>query len=57
MAYKNKTKMSFYDFKLKAKFIPKEFIIKSRSGRRYAVAVNTKSGFTSWRTLAKAFKP
>ena len=52
----NKEKYTFYDVKLKTKFRPKEYIVKIRNNRRFAVAKNPKSGVTSWRVLGMAKK-
>lgn len=47
----NKDKLSFYDVKLKTKFVPKEYTVKVRNNRRFAVAKNPKSGVQCWRVL------
>ena len=50
---KNTDKLSFYDVKTKQKFVPSEFTVKVKSGRRFGVAVNPKSGTECWRVLGK----
>ena len=52
----NKDKLSFYDVKIKSKFIPREYIVKVRNNRRFAVAKNPKSGVMSWRVLGMVKK-
>ena len=52
----NKDRLSFYDVKLKKKFVPKEYVVKIRNNRRFAVAKNPKSGVVSWRVLGMAKK-
>lgn len=47
----NKEKLSFYDVKTKKKFVPKEYVVKIRNNRRFAVAKNPRSGVESWRVL------
>jgi hypothetical protein len=47
----NKDKLSFYDVKLKTKFVPKEYAVKVRANRRFGVAKNPKSGVMCWRVL------
>lgn len=49
--YPNKEKYSFYDVKIKKKFTPKEYEVKIRNNRRFAVAINPKTGVQSWRVL------
>ena len=51
MPITNKEKYSFYDLKLKKKYIPNTYEIKIRGNRRFAVAKNPKSGIESWRVL------
>ncbi len=48
---KNTDKLSFYDVKSKKKFVPDTFEVKVRSGRRFGVAVNPKTGVECWRVL------
>jgi len=50
---KNTEKISFYDVKSKKKWIPKEYTVQIRSGRRFGVAKNPKSGTECWRVLGK----
>jgi hypothetical protein len=50
----NKEKYSFYDVKSKKKFVPDEYTVKVRSNRRFAVAVNPKTGVECWRVLGMA---
>ena len=52
----NKERYSFYDVKLKTKFIPKEYVVKVRGNRRFGVAKNPKSGVECWRVLGMAKK-
>ena len=52
----NKNKYSFYDVKLKTKFIPKDCTVKIRNNRRFAVAKNPKSDVVCWRVLGMANK-
>ena len=52
----NKDKYSFYDVKLKTKFTPKEYTVKIRNNRRFAVAKNPKSGVMCWRVLGMVKK-
>ena len=47
----NKERLSFHDVKTKKKFVPKEYVVKIRNNRRFAVAENPKSGVTCWRVL------
>lgn len=51
---KNKDKLSFYDLKLKTKFVPDEYVVKVKNNRRFGVAKNPKSGTESWRVLGKS---
>lgn len=51
MATQNKEKLSFYDVKSKKKFVPKEYTVKIRNGRRFGVAKNPKTGVECWRVL------
>lgn len=48
---KNKDKMKWYDVKTKKKWVPDEYEVKTRSGRRFGVAKNPKSGVNCWRVL------
>ncbi len=52
----NKEKLSFYDVKNKTKFVPKEYVVKIRNNRRFAVSKNPKTGVESWRVLGMAKK-
>lgn len=51
MTTKNTNKLSFYDVKSKKKWIPKEYDVKIRNGRRFGVAKNPKTGVECWRVL------
>lgn len=51
MATKNTEKLKFYDLVTKKKFVPKEYTVKVRNGRRFGVAKNPKSGTECWRVL------
>ena len=46
---KNTQKLSFYNVKTKKKFVPKEYTVKIRNNRRFAVANN--NGVECWRVL------
>ena len=49
---KNTKKLSFYNVKTKKKFVPKEYTVKIRNKRRFAVAKN--NGVECWRVLGKS---
>jgi hypothetical protein len=53
---KNTDKYSFYDVKSKSKFVPKEYDVKIRNKRRFAVAKNPKTGVECWRVLGMVKK-
>lgn len=48
---KNSDKLSWYDVKTKKKFVPDNYRIEIRNGRRFGVAKNPKSGVECWRVL------
>lgn len=52
----NTEKYSFYDVKSKSKFVPKEYDVKVRNKRRFAVAKNPKTGVECWRVLGMVKK-
>lgn len=56
MVTANKEKLSFYDVKSKKKFVPKDFVVKIRNNRRFAVAKNPKTGVECWRVLGMSKK-
>ncbi|MBR9700419.1 hypothetical protein GOV11_00970 [Candidatus Woesearchaeota archaeon] len=45
-------KLKFYDMKAKKKFTTDKFTIKTKKGRKFAVA-KTPSGSTAWRIMSK----
>lgn len=51
MPTKNTDKLKFYDLTSKKKFTPKEYTVKTRNKRRFAVAKNPKTGTQCWRVL------
>ena len=48
--------LSFYDLKAKKKFKSKNYKMKTKKGRRFAIAT-APSGCESWRIVGKDFKP
>lgn len=51
----NTDKLKWFDVKLKQKFIPKEYRVEIKNGRRFGVA-KAPSGIESWRVLGMAKK-
>lgn len=47
-------KLSFYNLKTKKKFETSDYVVKNRSGRKFAVA--KKDGTECWRVMGKAKK-
>ncbi len=45
--------LSFYDVKTKAKFKSKDYTVKEKSGRFFAVTKSLKGGHECWRVLSK----
>jgi hypothetical protein len=45
--------LSFYDVKTKAKFKSKEYSVREKAGRFFAVTKSLKGGHECWRVLSK----
>jgi len=50
---KNTQKLQWYDLKLKKKWTPTDYTVKTSNGKRYGLAKNPKSGVNCSRMLGK----